>query len=80
MVTVHSTALGQGIAGCRLVHYPCWQDGLTDALRLSATVSDKCALAGLPNGGSKTVVALPPGRTADAARSRARQRIRDGHR
>ncbi|MEU4241027.1 Glu/Leu/Phe/Val dehydrogenase dimerization domain-containing protein [Actinoplanes sp. NPDC026619] len=39
--------------------YPNWLDGLTDALRLSAAMTDKCALAGLPNGGGKTVIALP---------------------
>ncbi|WP_410812524.1 Glu/Leu/Phe/Val dehydrogenase dimerization domain-containing protein [Micromonospora sp. 067-2] len=72
IVAVHSTALGQAIGGCRLAHYPDWRDGLTDALRLSAAMSDKCALAGLPNGGGKTVVPLPPGRRLDAA---ARQRL-----
>ncbi len=71
VVAVHSTALGQAIGGCRIAHYPHWRDGLTDALRLSAAMSDKCALAGLPNGGGKTVVALPPGRTLDAAARRA---------
>jgi leucine dehydrogenase len=69
-VAVHSTALGQAIGGCRLAHYPDWRDGLTDALRLSAAMSDKCALAGLPNGGGKTVVALPPGRVLDAGARR----------
>jgi leucine dehydrogenase len=72
IVAVHSTALGQAIGGCRLAHYPDWRDGLTDALRLSTAMSDKCALAGLPNGGGKTVVALPPGRVLDAA---ARQSV-----
>ena len=71
IVAVHSTALGQAIGGCRLAHYPNWRDGLTDALRLSAAMSDKCALAGLPNGGGKTVVALPPGRVLDAAARRS---------
>ncbi|MEU4480315.1 Glu/Leu/Phe/Val dehydrogenase dimerization domain-containing protein [Micromonospora sp. NPDC023966] len=71
IVAVHSTALGQAIGGCRLARYPHWRDGLTDALRLSAAMSDKCALAGLPNGGGKTVVALPPGRTPDGATRRA---------
>ncbi|MEV6350112.1 Glu/Leu/Phe/Val dehydrogenase dimerization domain-containing protein [Actinoplanes sp. NPDC051851] len=58
IVAVHSTALGQAIGGCRIKPYPDWRDGLTDALRLSAAMSEKCALAGLPNGGGKTVVAL----------------------
>jgi leucine dehydrogenase len=66
VVAVHSTALGQAIGGCRIAYYPHWRDGLSDALRLSASMSDKCALAGLPNGGGKTVVALPPGKTPDA--------------
>lgn len=63
IVALHSTALGQAIGGCRMAHYPDWRDGLTDALRLSAAMSDKCALAGLPNGGGKTVIALPLDRT-----------------
>ncbi|MEU4692437.1 Glu/Leu/Phe/Val dehydrogenase dimerization domain-containing protein [Actinoplanes sp. NPDC023714] len=54
------------MGGCRIAHYPHWRDGLTDALRLSAAMTDKAALAGLPNGGGKTVVALPPGRSLDA--------------
>jgi leucine dehydrogenase len=60
IVAVHSTARGQAIGGCRIAHYPDWRDGLTDALRLSAAMTEKCALAGLPHGGGKTVVALPP--------------------
>ena len=71
IVAVHSTALGQAIGGCRLARYLDWRDGLTDALRLSSAMSDKCALAGLPNGGGKTVVALPPGRVLDAAARRS---------
>ncbi|MFG1658387.1 Glu/Leu/Phe/Val dehydrogenase dimerization domain-containing protein [Micromonospora chersina] len=70
VVAVHSTALGQAIGGCRMAHYPHWRDGLDDALRLSAAMSDKCALAGLPNGGGKTVVALPLGMTLDGASRR----------
>ena len=65
IVAVHSTALGQAIGGCRIASYPQWQDALADALRLSAAMTQKTAVAGLPNGGGKTVVALPPGRTFD---------------
>jgi leucine dehydrogenase len=71
IVAVHSTALGQAIGGCRLARYPSWHDALTDALRLSAAMTDKCAVAGLPNGGGKTVVAIPPGATLDPAGRRA---------
>jgi leucine dehydrogenase len=39
---------------------------MEDALRLSAAMTRKCAVAGLPNGGGKTVVALPPNTTLSA--------------
>ncbi|MFG2056857.1 Glu/Leu/Phe/Val dehydrogenase dimerization domain-containing protein [Micromonospora sp. NPDC048930] len=71
IVAVHSTALGQAIGGCRLARYRHWRDALTDALRLSAAMTDKCAVAGLPNGGGKTVVALPPEATLGPAARRA---------
>jgi glutamate dehydrogenase/leucine dehydrogenase len=59
VVAVHSTALGQAVGGCRLAVYRDWRAGLDDALRLSAAMTSKTALAGLPNGGGKTVVVLP---------------------
>ena len=71
IVAVHSTALGQAIGGCRLTRYPDWHDGLADALRLSAAMTDKCAIAGLPNGGGKAVVPLPPDTTLDDTERRA---------
>lgn len=61
IVAVHSTALGPAIGGCRLRHYPTWQDGLADALRLSAAMTDKCSLAGLHHGGGKVAAILPAG-------------------
>lgn len=60
-VAVHSTVLGPALGGCRVRRYPHWSDGLGDALRLSAAMTDKAALAGLAHGGGKTVVTLPPG-------------------
>jgi leucine dehydrogenase len=68
---IHSTALGPAVGGCRVWSYPDWRDGLEDALRLSAGMTGKCAVAGLANGGGKTVVALPPGTVLDADRRRA---------
>ncbi|MEU4619888.1 Glu/Leu/Phe/Val dehydrogenase dimerization domain-containing protein [Actinoplanes sp. NPDC023801] len=65
IVAVHSTALGQALGGCRLAVYPDWRAGLDDALRLSEAMTAKTALAGLPNGGGKTVVALPADQTVD---------------
>ncbi|WP_436533871.1 Glu/Leu/Phe/Val dehydrogenase dimerization domain-containing protein [Actinoplanes sp. HUAS TT8] len=64
-VAVHSTARGPAAGGCRLKEYPHWRDGVSDALRLSAAMTGKCAIAGLPLGGGKTVVALPPGHVFD---------------
>lgn len=60
IVAVHSTALGQAVGGCRLWRYDDWRAGLDDALRLSGAMTLKCALAGLPLGGGKSVLAVPP--------------------
>jgi glutamate dehydrogenase/leucine dehydrogenase len=70
IVAVHSTSLGQAIGGCRMKAYADWRDGLADALRLSAAMTAKSSLAGLPHGGGKTVVALPAGRVLDAGERR----------
>jgi leucine dehydrogenase len=66
IVAIHSTVRGPAIGGCRFWQYPHWTDGLTDALRLSAGMTDKCAAAGMHQGGGKTVVPLPPGHVLDA--------------
>jgi len=57
IIAVHSTARGQAVGGCRLKTFPHWKDALDDALRLAAAMTDKAALAGLPHGGGKTVIA-----------------------
>ncbi|MFL6071875.1 MAG: Glu/Leu/Phe/Val dehydrogenase dimerization domain-containing protein [Mycobacteriales bacterium] len=69
IVAVHSTALGPALGGCRLWQYPDWRDGLADALRLSAGMTVKNAMAGLPYGGGKTVLVAPA--ELDAAGRRA---------
>lgn len=71
VVAVHSTVLGPAIGGCRIWPYRQWQDGLADALRLSASMTVKCAAAGLPHGGGKAVVVLPLGRCLDLGTRRA---------
>jgi leucine dehydrogenase len=63
IVSIDSTALGPALGGCRVKSYPSWRDGLNDALRLAAAMTEKSALAGLPYGGGKTVVPLPPDAT-----------------
>lgn len=68
-VAVHSTVAGPAIGGCRLKTYGDWREGVEDVLRLSEAMSMKCALAGLPHGGGKTVAMLSeplePARRAD---------------
>src|SRR5438105_1791228 len=59
VVAIHSTVLGQAIGGCRLRHYARWQDGVADAMDLAASMSYKCALAGLDHGGGKSVIINP---------------------
>ncbi|WP_448317416.1 Glu/Leu/Phe/Val family dehydrogenase [Streptomyces sp. CO7] len=71
MVAIHSTALGPAAGGLRLWHYPDWRDGLADALRLSAAMTAKFAVAGLPSGGGKAVVVLPGPGELDPRRRRA---------
>lgn len=70
-VAVHSTRLGPALGGCRVWQYPDWQAGMQDALRLSAAMTLKCAVAGLDTGGGKSVIALGPGEVLDADRRRA---------
>jgi leucine dehydrogenase len=62
IVAVHSTALGPAAGGCRLWPYPSTDAALTDVLRLSAAMTWKNALAGLPLGGGKSVVIADPSR------------------
>lgn len=71
IVAVHSTKFGPAAGGVRLSNYPDWRDGLEDALRLSEAMTMKCAIAQLPNGGAKTVIALPPGATLEGDARRA---------
>jgi leucine dehydrogenase len=66
IVAVHSTTLGPAAGGVRLTSYQDWRDGLEDVLRLSEAMTLKSAVAGLPLGGGKTVIPLPPGHVLDA--------------
>jgi leucine dehydrogenase len=68
IIAVHSTVLGQAVGGCRVRLYRNWRDGLEDALRLSAAMTRKCAVAGLANGGGKTVVAMDQEASLDLSR------------
>jgi leucine dehydrogenase len=56
IVAIHSTALGPALGGVRFWHYANEADALTDVLRLSEAMTMKAAVAGLHQGGGKTVV------------------------
>jgi leucine dehydrogenase len=58
-VCIHSTARGPAGGGTRLRVYPTPGDGLADALRLSGAMTRKMAVADMPLGGGKAVLAVP---------------------
>jgi leucine dehydrogenase len=58
-VCIHSTRLGPAGGGTRLRTYDTPGDGLADAMRLSGAMTRKLAVAGLPFGGGKGVIAVP---------------------
>jgi leucine dehydrogenase len=61
MVAVHSTVRGPALGGCRMWTYEDNRAAVRDALRLSRAMTLKAAVAGLPLGGGKGVIALRPG-------------------
>ena len=67
-VCVHSTRLGPAGGGTRIKVYETPADGLADAMRLSGAMTAKLALAGMPFGGGKAVLAVPEIPTGDARR------------
>jgi leucine dehydrogenase len=58
-ICMHSTQLGPAAGGTRLKVYETPADGLRDAMRLSAGMTAKLAVADLGLGGGKAVLALP---------------------
>jgi leucine dehydrogenase len=58
-VCVHSTRLGPAAGGTRMKAYATPHDALRDGLRLSTAMTSKNAVAGLPLGGGKAVLAVP---------------------
>jgi leucine dehydrogenase len=58
-VCVHSTVLGPASGGTRMKVYGGPDDALRDGLRLSSAMTSKNAVAGLPLGGGKGVLAVP---------------------
>lgn len=58
-IAVHSTRLGPAAGGTRMKTYAAPADGLRDAMRLAEAMTLKMAVAGLPMGGGKSVLAVP---------------------
>jgi leucine dehydrogenase len=57
-ICLHSTRLGPAGGGTRMKVYGAPAEGLQDAMRLSAAMTRKMAVAGLPFGGGKAVIAV----------------------
>ena len=70
IVAVHSTARGPSLGGCRMWNYDDTREAVRDALRLSRAMTFKSAVAGLPLGGGKGVIMLPPGTLAPTGEAR----------
>jgi leucine dehydrogenase len=68
-VCIHSTRLGPAGGGTRMKVYRTPSEGLEDAMRLSAAMTRKLAVAGLPFGGGKGVIAVSGIPTGDARRA-----------
>jgi leucine dehydrogenase len=57
-ICMHSTRLGPAGGGTRMKVYESPAEGLSDAMRLSAAMTSKFAVTGLPFGGGKAVLAV----------------------
>jgi leucine dehydrogenase len=60
LIAIHSTRLGPAAGGTRMKSYPNVGAALQDAFRLAAGMTYKFATPGIPFGGGKAVIALPP--------------------
>ncbi|MBO3276318.1 Leu/Phe/Val dehydrogenase [Pseudomonas schmalbachii] len=60
IIAIHSSRLGPALGGCRYLPYPNEEAALQDAIRLAQGMSYKAALAGLRQGGGKSVIIRSP--------------------
>jgi len=60
-IAIHNTQFGPALGGCRFIHYDNDQDAMLDAVRLARGMSYKAALAGVNQGGGKSVIIKPKG-------------------
>lgn len=56
IIAIHSTVCGPALGGLRLAYYKNKEEAFSDALRLSAAMTYKNVLAGIPYGGGKAVL------------------------
>jgi leucine dehydrogenase len=59
-IAIHSTRLGPGVGGTRMKPYAEPPAALQDAMRLATGMTYKFATPGMPYGGAKAVIAVPP--------------------
>lgn len=72
-IAVHSTRRGPAVGGTRMRAYPAPDAALADARALSAAMTLKFALPGLPWGGGKGVLGVPEGLAPGARRDLLRR-------
>jgi leucine dehydrogenase len=68
-ICLHSTRLGPAGGGTRMNVYGTPAEALEDAMRLSGAMTRKLAIAGLPLGGGKAVIAVPELPSGDRRRA-----------
>jgi leucine dehydrogenase len=56
IIAIHSTRLGPAVGGTRFWNYTTEEEAVVDALRLSRGMTYKCAAAGVPLGGGKSII------------------------
>ncbi len=77
IIAVHNIRLGHALGGCRMWPYASDAEALTDVLRLSRGMTYKAALAGVPQGGGKSVIIGDPRHEKTPALIRAMGRFVD---
>lgn len=60
-IAIHSTVMGPGLGGTRILPYQSAREALKDVLRLAKGMTYKATLANTHTGGSKSTIILPPG-------------------
>ncbi len=67
LMAIHDTRLGPAFGGIRRWVYESPAQALADAQRLASNMTLKCAIAGIPGGGGKSVIMQHPGLDREAA-------------